>query len=206
MSEERELPPDVQFLLHTRDLVVEGKSAYGPADSPRAKAQLAELDARLAFAERQGRYTPEPAWTADRVAAEQLAREYPHGAPTLEISDDHAAFYSAQLDKLDELAPAQLAQMRDAVAADLGERASIASAPYSFDPETKTRKTAGYEILTAMLSDAETVVRANIEDPADVAAYMKLLAADRSLLENFALRAQHVGGYEARRAAFGIKP
>ena len=57
-----------------------------------------------------------------------------------------------------------------------------------------------------MLKAAEPVIRANADDPADVPKIMKLLRANRQLLDYYAGKGQHVAGHAATRARYGLKP
>src|SRR5262249_53828925 len=79
---EPQYSPESDFLLHQRELVEAGNSAYGAVGTPRQIAKMQEIVARLQFLRNLGEAPPEPEpWTPERAARERLAHEFPDGNP-----------------------------------------------------------------------------------------------------------------------------
>lgn len=204
MSDEQ---PNVgEFLLRTRELVAAGKSAYGDPNSPAAQAQLAELDARLEHHRHMGEAPPPtPPWTQERVAAERLAAEHPLGDPAaVTIPAALAEHWDRQFDALAELDGLRFAKACDAVAQDIAGRASEVTFRHGAYNPGNGRYASPHEIVEALVKDAEPAVRAIAEDQKTATTMLKLIRADRKLLELFASRGQARQAYQASKKRYGL--
>lgn len=197
--------PEAEFLIRTRDLIAEGKSAYGPVGSPKQIEKLAEYNAKLDFGRRTGEVPPAPEpMNADRIAKERLASEWRNGEPSLTVSEHHADFFNKQLDALAELPPQVLAIREREVVDDLEQRPSPVCAPHCGYRAELNRRATGFEVREGLLKDAEAVIAANHPDPADRARVTKLIRGNRQLLEHYAHRGQARAAYAAQKKKYGL--
>jgi hypothetical protein len=110
------------YLIGTRDIILQGGSIWGDPDKPLAKNKLAEIEGRLAFMRTIGEAPPEPApkWSHENLACERLAIEFPGGDPSTTLDPALANYYGQQVDALAKLDPERQADMAAKVAADVG--------------------------------------------------------------------------------------
>jgi hypothetical protein len=186
-------------LLGLLQLIETGNSVYGPIGSPLQTEKVAELRARIGLGRELGEIAPEPPPIEIRVRQERLDHDFPGGDPAPTWDDNQRAFYQGKLDAIAALGDAGIAKLSSEVAADLSYRATQASLPYA----SHNRETGGYmpgtEQLAALVKDAEPAVRLFAPDAASAAKALKLLRADRDLLELFAVRGRNMTRYAARK-------
>jgi hypothetical protein len=206
MSDDTPISPNARFLLHTRDLIINGKSAYGDPNSPAAQAQLAEVDAKLGLMRQLGEAPPPPEpWTVQRAARERVQQEFPGGDPAaMVIPDIVDASYRAKFAALATLSGRALANRFDEVDKDIAGRASAVTLRHgAYDPATGTYPGGGTQ-AAALLRDAEPAVAQFAKNPAERDQIMRTLRADRRLLEAFATRGQAMTRYADRRKELGV--
>ena len=105
---------DAEFLLRTRDLIADGKSAYGAVGSPKQVERLAYYDALIEHGRRAGELEPAPpVMSADLIGEQRLAREYPRGAPSYDVEEHTAEFHNTQFDQIEVLARVVLRSTRE---------------------------------------------------------------------------------------------
>ena len=106
------------YLIGTRDIILQGGSIWGDPDKPLAKNKLAEIEGHLAFMRTIGEAPPEPApkWSHENLARERLAIEFPGGDPSTTLDPALANYYGQQVDALAKLDPERQADMAAKVA------------------------------------------------------------------------------------------
>lgn len=202
MSDTHEDPHPLLGLLQ---LVETGNSIYGAIGSPKQVEKVNELRARIGLGRELGEIPEAPPPIETRVRQERLDHEFPGGDPTPTWSDDQCAFYQGKLDAIAALGDAGVAKLTSEVAADLAYRATEASSPHTkYNPETGGYLP-GSEQLAALAQDAEPAVRLFAgADAASAAKALKLLRADRDLLELFAVRGRNMTAYAERKKALKL--
>ena len=202
-ADEPELSPEVEFLLHTQELVESGKSAYGEIGSPRQLEKMKELDARLGLLRKIGEAPPPPEpWTEVRAARERLAQEFPGGDPAAtRWHPSQQEFVAGKLAALENIDVRQQANLHQALVNDLADTTSQATFRYSM--VKGGIGPTGSQILDQMLRDAEPAVHAHA--PVDQhQATRDALKLDRGLLERFAVAGRNISAYQAAKARYGV--
>ena len=191
---------DVHPLIGLLDLVETGNSVYGPVGSPRQVEKVTELRARLGLARELGEAPPEPPPIEVRIRQERLDHEFPGGHPTPTWSDEQVDFFGAKLDAIANLGDDAVAKLTAETAADLSSRATAATIDLAKYNPAIGGHMPGSEQLSALAKDAEPAVRIFAQDPASASKALKLIRADRDLLELFAVRGRAMTRYANRKA------
>jgi hypothetical protein len=202
------ISPEADFLLTTRELIIEGRSIYGDPNSRLAKERLAEIDANLTFLRGIGEAPPAPEpWSPERVARVRLAAEFPSGDPGAATAWGHKRqreFVASKVAALGALGVREQADLHQKLVDDLGSRANEITGRYSIFNQATNSYPTGSQILEALLKDAEPAILAHTK-AGEVQKTRDALKLDRSLLERFTVMGRNITNYQAAKARYGVK-